>query len=61
MPGPVREVAWRLVLPEIRKIVKEELDSQLRGVNGRIDSVAERIDGLEGRRMEGSSKPSFQR
>ena len=46
MPGPVREVAWRLVLPEIRKIVKEELESQLKPIYTEIKRLDEKVDSM---------------
>lgn len=36
MSGPIRQAAWRLILPEIRKIVREEIADQLGGFRGEV-------------------------
>ena len=46
MSGTVKGAAWRLVLPEIRKIVKEELDSQLRPVHSEITRLDEKMESV---------------
>lgn len=46
MSKTAKEVAWRLVLQEIRKIVKEELESQLKPVCTEIKRLDEKVDSL---------------
>lgn len=42
----LREAGWRLILPEIRQIVKEELQSAMGEINAKFEAVNTRIDSL---------------
>ena len=46
MPGPIKGAARRSALPEIRKIVKEELGSQLRPVSSEIRRLDGKMDSV---------------
>jgi hypothetical protein len=41
----LKEATWRLILPEIRNIVKEEIASAVAPVNVRIDEMDKRLTG----------------
>lgn len=45
MSGPIRQAAWRLILPEIRKIVREEIADQLGGFRGEVQGEFKAIQG----------------
>jgi len=45
MSAPIRQAAWRLVLPEIRKIVREEISDQPGGFRGEMQGE---FKGLQG-------------
>lgn len=57
MAKAVKEVAWRLVLPEIRKIVREELVSTTKRVEDLRDSVGDLRESMADFRL-GSSFPT---
>lgn len=45
MSGPIRQAAWRLILPEIRKIVKEEIADQLGSFRGEVQGEFKSVQG----------------
>ncbi len=45
MSGPIRQAAWRLILPEIRKIVREEIADQLGGFRGEVQGEFKSFQG----------------
>jgi hypothetical protein len=44
MPKPLKEAAWRPILPEIRQIVKEEIHSAMGQINAKFEAVNRKID-----------------
>ncbi|MBI2649618.1 MAG: hypothetical protein HYY68_00240 [Thaumarchaeota archaeon] len=45
MSGPIRQAAWRLILPEIRKIVREEIADQLGSFRGEVQGEFKSVQG----------------
>jgi hypothetical protein len=44
MSKPLKEAAWRLVLPEIRQIVREEMQSAMGEINAKFEALNMKID-----------------
>ncbi|MGH2637932.1 MAG: hypothetical protein ACRDF4_01380 [Rhabdochlamydiaceae bacterium] len=44
MSKALKEAGWRLILPEIRQIVKEELQSAMGEISAKFEAVNTRID-----------------